>query len=361
MPKPSIFKASLLQLSGILGVGIFALPYLYYHSNLSFALFGLFWLFILTLFINFYYADIIHSTPHSHQFLGYARHYLHPTLANFLGLNLFLLIPCALFAFFQMGPVFLQQLFPYFSSTLSSVLFLVLVILLYLPHPLWLKKLLSFLPALFFLLPLFLFSAVLQTPIPSWEAPVSNLRFAGWTIFALTGFNILPEVRQLLGAKYTLSKLKLATFWGLFLATILYALYILATLYLVGPKISLNSALSLASFHPFLGQIVALVGVLSTSQASANFMRIFYHTLTSDLRLKAKQSHLISLIFPLTSPLLLSINIFKLVEVVATFTTVFTVYGILLIRRKLPTSLFHTFVMVLIFLTFLFALLSQLS
>lgn len=68
-----LHKAIFLQFSGILGAGIFVLPYLYHHTDPLLAYSLLFLLVLVVALANFFYIDVILATKGDHQLSGYAQ------------------------------------------------------------------------------------------------------------------------------------------------------------------------------------------------------------------------------------------------------------------------------------------------
>src|SRR3989339_16909 len=186
-------RATLLQLSGILGAGIFVLPYVFSQSRL--APLGLVLVTFVIAQINLFYTDIILATKGDHQLAGYAGIYLGSffrrlTLVNFLVLN-----PCILLAYLILATKFLQALFPGLSLLSAVLIFLLPVSLFHLSSIKIFKSYYLIIPLflVYFTFVIFIVSLFFPGSSSNPAAPLFG-NFIGPLVFALTGFTIIPEV-----------------------------------------------------------------------------------------------------------------------------------------------------------------------
>jgi amino acid transporter len=228
-----LFRLSLFQLSGILGVGIFYLPYLFYSSNLYFALAGLLVATYLTYKVNTSYIKIITHFDTTHQLSGYAQKLLGPKAKTLSALNMFILSLGALLALTSMTQKFLAYIFPSVSPLLLGLGLLILLTILSLAKSKILTNFFQLLPILFLIVPLILVANSLKANFLPPLAPSSyNLNFFGWTMFALSGFTVLPEMWTMLNKRLNSIKvLRKSSFLGLILAALTYAIFVFHILF----------------------------------------------------------------------------------------------------------------------------------
>lgn len=346
----NLFSQSLLQLSGILGVGIFALPYLFFHSNLYFALVGLLFLTYLTSKINNYYYDILEKSKTNHQLSGIASHFLGPVAGQLVALNLWLLALGALFAFIQMAGKFAALLLPAIAPTQCSLIFIFFLIFLYLRQGRVWQYLFSLLPLLFFIVPGLLYFSTLFSPNFTIPLLPPTLGFFGWTMFALSGFTIIPEVKS-----------RQASLLGLMLAAFLYLIFVLCLVFLSGPHLSPDSVTGLTFTHLNLARALALFGLLTITKASLNFLNILTDIFQKDLHLHRKTSYSLVLLSPFFSLLFLHTNLSTLIQLIATISTFSSILIIFFIRLKLHLSSSQKIIIGLIVFLFLLAIIQNIQ
>jgi|GEM_PF-1763296 len=356
----NLLPLALYQLSGILGVGIFALPYLFYHSNIYFSLFGLVLASFITYKVNTSYIKVITTIKTTNQLSGYAQKILGPASRHVVALNMFALSLGAILVLVQMSGKFINILFP---LPYASSFFVLILIFLYLAKLKLLDFLLRYLPIFFILIPAILYFA--STNQPSLPLPVQSPSFAffGWTMFALSGFTVLPELwTKTKSFANSVQLLKQASLFGLLLAVAIYTIFIIAILKLSGQNVSQDVVYGLVNHHPFLSSLVAIFGLISVTKASLNFLEIIFDVTHFDLKLQSATSKIIACFIPLFSLLLLEFNFDKPIKLLATFSVFTSIAIIFLLRIKLgKTPFYKKIIMLFCILVFLAATIAELQ
>lgn len=353
-----LFRLSLFQLSGILGVGIFYLPYLFYHSNLYFALGGLLTAMYLTYKVNTSYIKIITRYPTTHQLSGYANLLLGPRAKSLAALNMFILSIGALIALTQMTERFLSYVFPYFPPIFLTILMIIFLVVFSFIKTKFLVNFFQILPIIFIVVPLILLQSSFGfTLFPKLDNSNFNLDFFGWTMFALSGFTVLPELWTMLNKKINAIKLlRKASFLGLILASLIYAIFIITIIALSGPRLSPDSVSGLLESHPTLATLVAVFGILTTLKASLNFLEIVHDISFYDLTLDKKTASIMPAIFLVLSVLLAKTDLVQYFHPLATISVFVSICLIFAMRLRLgPTPVHKKIIMLVITSLFLYS------
>ncbi len=333
-----VLKATFLQFSGILGAGIFILPHLYAPAN-PFQAYPL--LIILTLIValaNILYIDVILATKGDHQLSGYAQIHLGPKFKNLATANLILLAIGVVSAYIKIASGFISLLLPA-STNLSALIFIALLLLFHLSKLNPSHRLSQIFPliSLFIVFLLFVLSFNF-TPVSLPPAPLSPLIF-GSTIFALSGFTIIPEVEELLrGSGNIKAKLKFSSLAGLFLVVFVYLIYIFAVSRISGPNLSPDSVTGLFLTSNFLGRLLSFFGAVTLLKASLNFLFIQKELFFRDLNLSQGKSYLLSSLLPLFTLVFANTSFVNLISLTGSVTVFISVLIICLIRLRLKPS-----------------------
>lgn len=320
-------RAVLLQYTGIIGAGIFALPYVMAISNFWLASLFLVFVGIVMYLVNRFYCQIILKTKGDHQLSGYADIYLNKNFAWLSALNIFLLSVGALAAYVKLAARIIGN--PWIFIVVLLIFFLLKVkILTLISRPL---------PLIIFFLTLLLFSFSIQ--YQSFALPVTSFRFYffGTMVFALCGFTVIPEVEQVLRPKYR-QLLITASFWGLVLALITNFLFALSINLLSGPHLTSDSFTGLALVSPVLASILGFIILISVFTASLNFLEIIKELFYRDLKMSTRNSYILSSIFPLSGFVLGSLPFGSIVSITGSVTVFISALIICLIRLRLHYS-----------------------
>ena len=333
-----LFQAILLTISGIIGAGIFALPYVFVYSNFYFSVIGLAFLTLVTILLNRFYIDVILSIRTDHQLPGYINIYLGPKFRNLAVLNLLISSFGALIAYIKLATNFLLVFFPAISPALLSNIFIIVIILLFFLRFRVNLSPLNYLPLLAIFIVLVIFSTTINLnlpPIPSFP-PV--IYFFGVTAFSLSGFTILPEVEELLRHHNQRSKLYLASLWSLLTVFVVYFIFSYSIARLSGQTISPDTISGLNHVSPLLSRITSIFGLLIITTISSSFINVIKEIFFRDLKLKLSLSVLLAISFPFFSYLLKKITFLEIISLVGSVDLFISTLLICLARLKIKRN-----------------------
>jgi amino acid permease len=355
-----ILSAIFLIFTGTVGSGIFVLPYLFYHSNFVFASIFLLVLALVSLMLNLFYVQIVNSTPTSHQLAGYARIYLGPRFSSLASLNLIILSFGAIVAYSILFRNFMVVLLP--SITAGNIIVIYFIVLLagYFNSG---RSRYSFItPVLLLLVLALIFVVSLASQNPSFLVAdqYPNFAFFGATIFSLSGFTIIPEVRQLLSINHQQKYLSLVTIVGTTIVAIIYFIFTYCIIILSQNNLSINTVSGLQVLHPQLAKIISLFGLIIVYRASVNFLNILHQLFSKDLLFSPTISKILPLMFPIVSVFMLAISLLTVISLTGHITIFISALIICLIRFKLPLNFWTQFSAILVMLTLTFGLFSAL-
>lgn len=268
----------------MLGAGIFALPYSLYKA-------GVFWgivHFIIALFLllvtHFFYAEVTYLTKGRHRFAGYVSMYIGKTAGHFAFLVTLFGYYGTLLAYGLLGGIFLNNIFNgvlSLSAFWFSIIFFSVMSLLSLLRFDKIGVINFYLTA-----PLLLFILYLVgTSLPMIEMSNFTFNFSfsdnwflpyGIWLFALGGFSILPEVRDVMRGT-SLKDFKKVILISIFLVSIFSWIFALGVLGITG---STTSEDALFGLKAFLGNSGIIIGSL------IGFLAVFtsYIAMTADLK-----------------------------------------------------------------------------
>ncbi|HEX8923442.1 MAG TPA: hypothetical protein VF828_01770 [Patescibacteria group bacterium] len=353
-------KAVFLQFSGIVGAGIFALPYVFYQANPYLLFLLLLVAFVATALINYFYIEIILKTPGDHQISGYTEIYLNSKVKHLSTLNFFMLGIGAFAAYLKLSSEFLVVFYPGLSPLSGMAIFLAFILLLHFAG-LKVSSGLHFIIPLITVLLVFVLSffSLSFSPLNFSPSPVLGSDLFGILLFALCGFTIIPEVEESLrGTPRVKSRLKSASFLGLLLSLFLYLIFSFAVIRISSPYVSIDSITGIITVSPLFGRVAAVIGLTIIGSASLNYLLTFRELFYRDLYLPLPASNLFSAFVPLVSILLTFFPLVKIISLTGSITiSVFTLL-ICLIRYQLPHTpkyiLWSSFVLIALYLGLVF-------
>ena len=354
MRKSRFFSAIFLQFTGTVGSVIFVLPYLFAKSNFLFASLFLVYLTIITAFLNHFYVEIIRSTPGDHQLTGYSEIYLGKKFKLATSLNLFLLAFGGIAAYSKLFQTFYISLFPS-ASGFSAIIFLVIIFFLFIFYRRFSNNFFVLIPIFMLTIPviLFVFSLLFTSHQSLTFLSQPNFAFFGVTLFAVSGFTIIPEVQETLGTNV---KFSLVVLLGLLLSSVIFFLFAFAVVKLSGPSLSINSVDGLAKSYPYFGALLAVLGMVITTRSSTNFLIILREVFYRDLNLSLPIATILPFIFPILALGLTNISLITIISLTGGITIFVSAVIICLIRFRLPHNFITLFISLLILLSLFFGL-----
>ena len=290
MPDKKFYSAVSVLVGGVVGVGIFGVPFVFAKAGFLTGFLFLAGLSAVTLVFNLAYGEIILRTDKAHQLVGYAGTYLGGFFKKLTFFTFVLGIYSALLAYIIVGGEFLANIlsFNFFVSADSlSIFFFFLVAFVLLGG----LKTISAVDL--FMAVLYIASVCL---IVFWGAGQINFsNFTLWNrdfwflpygviLFALSGMSSVALQREVLDGQEF--KLKKSIIWGSLLPPVIYL--ILAFL-VVGVSGEVTSPEAFAGLSSFLGPKVVLVGsifgVLAIFTSFLNLGRVLQESFQFDFHL----------------------------------------------------------------------------
>lgn len=352
-------KAVLLQFSGIVGAGIFALPYFLYNSNFFFSTIGMFLIATITAIVNIFYVQVICNTKGDHQLPGYANKYLGKKFKYITAVSLIFSGLGAVLAYIKFGSSCITVLFP-MSNIFSVSIFLLLIITGYLIKIKGIKTILDYLPFLLVFIAFLLLQITLNSSLPEIYPKIFNLSFFGICVFALSGFTVIPEMEEMLrGEDKIESKLSQASIIGLFLALLVYFIFSYSIIKLSGLALTEDSVTGLVGTSYFLAWIVSVFGLFATFKGAVNFMGVFHEVFYRDFRLTGIISTLLSVMLPIISLLFFNLSFSSILGWVGAGSIFVSVVIICLMILKLKKSYWMFALVALILIVFMIGFVSM--
>lgn len=349
----NFIRAVLLQFSGIVGAGIFALPFVLYNSNFYLSAWGMFLITLITLIINVFYIQIICNTNGDHQLPGYAKKYLGSKFKYLAAVSLIVSGLGAELVYIKFGSNFFGILFST-NKIISFLAFILLVVLGYLVKSKYIKNILGYLPFVVVFIALLLFQIAFKNKLSVIGVESFNWSFFGVGIFALSGFTIIPEIEELLRQEANKEKkVILSSSMGLFLALFVYLIFCYSIIKISGVNLSEDSVSGLALSSPFLGKLISVLGLLATFKGATNFMLVFHEIFYRDFEIQEKLSKILAIGLALSSVLLFALPFVSTLGWIGSGSIFLSATIICLIRMKIKNSGIVMALVALIMITFI--------
>lgn len=308
MTNKRFYSAVAVLVGGVIGVGIFGVPFVFAKAGFLVGLFFLAGLTALVLAVNLAYGEVILRTDKPHQLVGYAGIYLGDAARKITFFAFVLGIYSALLAYMIVAGEFLTNLLSFlkldysFSTGSFGVIFFAIGAMLIATGFKTVAKI-DFWAAIFYI------AAV--AGIGVWGIPhlnFSNLSFFqstqfwflpyGVILFALTGMSSIVLQREILeGEEFLFKK---AIWWGTLIPAVI---YLVLALVVVGISGESTSPEIIAGLVPFLGPKIiilgSLFGLLAMFTSFLNLGRILQESFSFDWHLNKFWSWFFALFPPL--------------------------------------------------------------
>ncbi len=272
----------------IFGAGIFALPFSFVQAGIFWGIFHFALAFVLMIFLHLWYGEVAYNTPGKHRFTGYAEMILGKRTKWPAFLIAILTGYGALLVYGILGGIFLANLFPLTPNFLSLSVFFGGSLLIFLNF----KKIAE----INFYLTIFLLGLVIVlflVAFPKMEMAnfISNgagFSFSGnWFLpygiwlFALAGFAVVPEVRDIFSG-YSFKEIKKTILISILLCAVFYLLFIFTVISISGKMTTVDSLTGLAGISggPVIvaGSLLGFFAVFTSFIAlGADLKNIFYY------------------------------------------------------------------------------------
>lgn len=278
MYKNILLPASMLS-GGVIGAGIFSLPFVFYKFGVLFGFISLFvfaFIYALTYFI---YADIVLRTEGEHRFVGYSEIYLGRPgfwISIFIGLIQLLLV---LTVYLILAPSFTQLIFG--GSYLNHLLFFWFVsslLVLFDGKRIALFEFLIVSGITSIVVLVFTFS-IKNTDlsfIQNFSFDINSLGVMGAVIFALSGVMVVPEVvAYFRESSSPLKYLKRSLLLGSFLPAAVYMIFTLG-IFNLSKTVSMDAVSGLVGFVP--GWLIIFLGCLGFFSLVSSYVLVSLNT-----------------------------------------------------------------------------------
>lgn len=272
----------------IFGAGIFALPFSVVRAGIFWGTFHFILALVLMVFLHFWYGEIAYNTLGKHRFTGYVEMILGKkakwtaffvTIFSYYG---------ALLVYGLLGGIFLSNLLPFSSFVLSLLVFAFGSALLFLRS----RKIaginfylsIALLGLVFYLFIIaFPFIRGENFSLSNFSTNLSGNWFLpyGIWLFALAGFAVIPEVRDML-LNFPIKNLKRVILISLLTCAIFYLIFVLTVVGVTGEKTTEEALAGLiaALGTPALlaGSLIGFLGIFTSFIALGIDLRgIFYY------------------------------------------------------------------------------------
>lgn len=309
--KNSIFALTILT-GTIIGAGIFAIPYVVSKSGIIPGIFYLLLLGFVVLLIHLFFGEIVLRTKEKHRLPGFAQKYLGnwgkslATFSDFFGTT------GALLAYIIIGGDFLRMILLLFFPVLSELPFLyfnlffwaILSFFIFLGIKLIARIQFLMNMALFLVIFLIFIFALPEINFQNFVLINPNYFFLpyGVILFSLFGWSAIPEMREILESQKEKKNLKKIIITASVIVFSLYSLFFLAVVGVSGGKTSPEAFQGLL---PFLGPQIIILGTLFGFLAIATSFLILGNYLKNVLIYDFKISKYLSILLACGLPLIL--------------------------------------------------------
>ncbi len=260
----TFYRAVGTMIGGVVGVGVFGLPYALAQSGFALGLAELLLMAVLVTLFQLMYAEVAIQTEGRHRLPGYVQRYLGKRWGTFSLIALALLLWGAMLAFMIVGGRFWHLLFsPVFggSEAVYSVLLAAAGSALIYRGLRFVSRIeVGIIAAL-----LFLFTFIILAALPHLQ--IANLATVNWgnafvpygvALFAFAGLGVVPELKDVLGAKHVQS-LPHVIVVSMSIVTVLYAAF---SFVVVGATGAQTTQAAFDGLVPVLGPAFRVAGAL---------------------------------------------------------------------------------------------------
>ncbi|MCA9389977.1 hypothetical protein KC571_01120, partial [candidate division WWE3 bacterium] len=200
--KNSLYPAIFTLIGTTIGAGILALPYTFMQSGFLVGAISLGIVFVITLLLNLFYAEILVHVKEKHQFAGYANTFFGRKGKIIATLGLMIGAYGALLAYTIQIGIFLHTLIPSVGAFHFSIGFYIVSSLLILVSLNWFSMIETLMVSgLLLLMGIIIISGVPHITWSNYAQTSSDLTSLllpyGVLLFAFSGYSVIPEIGQL--------------------------------------------------------------------------------------------------------------------------------------------------------------------
>lgn len=334
-PDFKFLRAVFMMIGGVVGVGVFGLPFAFAQSGFSLALLELLLVASVLMIVQFMYAELALQTEGTHRLVGYVEIYLGKAWSVLSVAAICASVWGAMLAYMIIGGKFLfLVLSPMLGGSVAIYSYVIAVVAAFLIYRG--LQFASKLEVFVILALLFLFIFIIALSIPHIQLshlavidPTKWFLPYGIILFALSSTGIVPEMRDILGlrAKKQLGK---AILIGFSVVTFLYALFAFAVVGVTGIN---TTEAAFDGLVPIFGSsfrvIASVLGIITVLSIFMMLGLQLQNTLKFDLRCSKKVSWAITVAVPF---LLFAFGVREFVDLVGFVGSVFGgILGILIV------------------------------
>lgn len=283
----SFFSGVSVLIGGIVGVGIFGVPFVFAKAGFLTGLLFLAGLGVVNIILNLAYGEVVLRTDKAHQLVGYAGIYLGDFFKKLTFFAFLLGIYSALLAYIIVGGEFLANILSfnfYLSAETLSIIFFVAAAL-FVAGGLKTISVVDLFMAIFYLVAVVLIALLGFGNIKLGNLTLWNKEFwflpYGVIFFALSGMSSVVLQREVLDGQEF--KLKKAVIWGSFIPVFLYLFFAFIVVGISGDATSPESFSGLLLFlNPKIVVIGSLFGVLAIFTSFLNLGRVLQESFQFD-------------------------------------------------------------------------------
>lgn len=337
-----------LLIGTIIGVGVFAIPYVAAQAGFAVVLFYLIGLGLITLLVHLFYGEIVLKTPGKHRLVGYSQKYLGrwgkriATISSIFGLY------GALLAYIIVAGQFLKAIFGGSAFNWSLIFFLFGALFIFLG--------LKTIAQAEFFMTLLLFASMAVIFIFGWKyinwQNLSTLDSAylflpyGVVLFALSGATAIPQMKEIVNNK----KLKPAIVLGTLIPVVLFIIFVLVVLGVTGSNTTQEALIGLQTILGpkimFIGLIFGILALITSFLTlGLNLKEIFWY----DYKMPKNLAWVLACFTPLLFFILGMRNFIEVIGLVGVMLAGIDGILIALIYRKLKKSWLLPGLLILVF------------
>ncbi len=316
MDKSFWYAVSILM-GTMVGVGMFALPYVFYKAGFFIGLFYLVILFFILLNLHLMMGEIVLRTKERHRFIGYIGMYLGDKQKGIVAFTNIFGVFGSLLVYILVSGLFLKIVSYNFlpNIDLNQIFFwFVMSVVLFFGVKIVKRSelvLMIFLIAIVFVMLFFGISNIDAVNFLSFDISNAFLPY-GVIMYSLVGISAIPLMREFLNGEER--KLKKSIFAGVFIPALIYLLFAFLVIGVSGPLVSEDA---LSGLTDILGQGVAFLGALFGlfAIATSYVAYAFYlkQTLVFDFNISEKAALFLVFTIPVLTLFLMPVGFIEII------------------------------------------------
>lgn len=339
------FKGVGLLVGMIIGAGVFALPYVFLKAGLFWGLFHFVLTFLILLLLHLLYGEVAYFIPGKHRFTGYVEIFLGKQAKQIAFLTTIASYYGSLLVYGLLAGLFLSNIFSQFSASFLAIMFFIICGLLVFSKT-------DNIASLNFYLTVPLFGFIFYLLFVSWpyikienfliNPGVFNHLFDGtWFLpygvwlFALTGFSVVSEVREIF-SNSPINGFKKVIVWSLVLSALFYLVFVAAILGVSGTTTTEDALSGIAGILGrdalLIGSLIGLLAVFTSYIALATDMKNIF---SLDYKISKLSSLFLTIVPPLALFLIGASDFVKILGITGTLGMGILGVFIILMSRKL--------------------------